>query len=57
VAAFGLLYRSDHAWGLPVIFVGLGITFFTMLLRSVIDDHGYHIHKEDLANDDKGVKT
>ncbi|KXZ14828.1 cytochrome ubiquinol oxidase subunit I [Bacillus nakamurai] len=57
VAAFGLLYRSDHSWGLPVIFIGLGITFFSMLLRSVIDDYGYHIHKEDLPNDDKGVKA
>lgn len=57
VAAFGLLYRSDYAWGLPVIFIGLGITFITMLLRSVIDDHGYHIHKEELPNDDKGVKA
>nr|WGD64453.1 hypothetical protein P5652_14475 [Bacillus subtilis] len=42
---------------MPVIFIGLGITFITMLLRSVIDDHGYHIHKEELPNDDKGVKA
>jgi cytochrome c oxidase subunit I len=26
-----------------------------MFLRSVIDDHGYHIHKEDL--EDKGGKA
>ncbi|AVI28314.1 MULTISPECIES: cytochrome c oxidase subunit I [Bacillus amyloliquefaciens group] len=57
VAAFGFLYHSDYSWGLPVIFIGLGITFFTMLLRSVVDDYGYHIHKEDLPNDDKGVKA
>lgn len=52
-----VLYHSDYSWGLPVIFIGLGITFFTMLLRSVVDDYGYHIHKEDLPNDDKGVKA
>ncbi|WP_216664746.1 cytochrome c oxidase subunit I [Bacillus sp. WMMC1349] len=58
VAAFGLMYRTDSAWGLPVIFIGFGITFFSMLLRSVIDDHGYHIHKEELPDDDdKGVKA
>ncbi|MBU8786282.1 cytochrome c oxidase subunit I [Bacillus glycinifermentans] len=58
VSAFGFMYRSEFAWGLPVILIGLGITFFSMLLRSVIDDHGYHIHKEDLMDDDdKGVKA
>ncbi|MDA7026334.1 cytochrome c oxidase subunit I [Bacillus sp. CLL-7-23] len=58
VAAFGLMYRTEYAWGLPVIFIGFGITFFSMLLRSVIDDHGYHIHKEELPDDDdKGVKA
>lgn len=59
VAAFGLLYHSEHAWGIPVIIVGFAITLGCMFLRSVIDDHGYHIHKEDLMNDDndKGVKA
>ena len=58
VSAFGFMYRTEFAWGLPVILTGLGITFFSMLLRSVIDDHGYHIHKEDLMDDDdKGVKA
>ena len=52
------MYRTEFAWGLPVILIGLGITLFMMLLRSVIDDHGYHIHKEDLMDDDdKGVKA
>ncbi|MEC1260733.1 cytochrome c oxidase subunit I [Bacillus swezeyi] len=58
VSAFGFMYRTEFAWGLPVILIGLGITFLSMLLRSVIDDHGYHIHKEDLMDDDdKGVKA
>lgn len=58
ISAFGFMYRTEFAWGLPVILIGLGITLFMMLLRSVIDDHGYHIHKEDLMDDDdKGVKA
>ncbi|MGG4490660.1 cytochrome c oxidase subunit I [Metabacillus idriensis] len=59
VAAFGLLYHADYAWGVPVIIVGFLITLGCMFLRSIIDDHGYHIHKEDLMNDDndKGVKA
>ncbi|MFE7064410.1 cytochrome c oxidase subunit I [Sutcliffiella sp. NPDC057660] len=58
VAAFGVMYRLDYAWGLPVMILGLVITFGAMFLRSVIDDHGYHIHKEDLLaeDDDKGAK-
>ncbi|GAA3322998.1 hypothetical protein GCM10020331_045110 [Ectobacillus funiculus] len=45
---------KETQW-LIVAFIGLAITFGSMLLRSVIDDHGYHIHKEDLDGDDKGV--
>jgi cytochrome c oxidase subunit 1 len=53
------LYHSDYAWADPVIIIGLLITLGCMFLRSIIDDHGYHIHKEDLMNDDndKGVKA
>lgn len=57
VASFGLLYRVEQSWALPVIFVGFIITFAAMFFRSVIDDHGYHIHKEDLLKDDKGGKA
>lgn len=58
VAAFGALYRADYGWGLPVLIAGLGITLLSMFFRSVKDDHGFHIHKEDLLNDDdKGGKA
>jgi cytochrome c oxidase subunit I len=58
VAAFGAMYRVDHAWGLPVLIGGFIITFGSMMVRSIKDDHGYHIHKEDLLDDeDKGVKA
>ncbi|WP_028398885.1 cytochrome c oxidase subunit I [Ectobacillus panaciterrae] len=58
VAAFGAMYMEggkEKLW-LVVALLGLGITLGAMFLRSVIDDHGYHIHKEDL-DDDKGVKA
>ncbi|MDF0725323.1 cytochrome c oxidase subunit I [Cytobacillus sp. S13-E01] len=60
IAAFGIMYRTEQPWAYAVMFVGALITFGSMFLRSVIDDHGYHIHKEDLLDDDdndKGVKA
>ncbi|MEK4221016.1 cbb3-type cytochrome c oxidase subunit I [Bacillus sp. FSL W8-0116] len=58
VASFGVMYHADSPLGIPVLFVGLAITFGSMLIRSVKDDHGYHIHKEELLEDsEKGVKA
>ena len=59
IAAFGAMYHvNDKAWALPVLIIGLLVTFGSMFLRSVKDDHGFHIHKEDLMDeDDKGVKA
>ncbi|MCH6265755.1 MULTISPECIES: cytochrome c oxidase subunit I [Neobacillus] len=60
IAAFGAMYHvDDKGWALPVLFIGLLVTFGSMLIRSVKDDHGFHIHKEELMNDDdnKGVKA
>lgn len=63
VAAFGAMYNplnsvgDGKSWGLPILIIGLGITFGSMLIRSLRDDFGYHIHKEDLLEDDKGGKV
>nr|WP_309099243.1 cytochrome c oxidase subunit I [Fredinandcohnia onubensis] len=60
VAAFGFLHHPDGvSWSVPVMIIGGIITFGAMLLRSIIDDHGYHIHKEELMDDDdkKGVEA
>ncbi|WNS77569.1 cytochrome c oxidase subunit I [Bacillus sp. DTU_2020_1000418_1_SI_GHA_SEK_038] len=63
VAAFGAMYQADegNTWGIPVLILGLVITFGSMLVRSLKDDHGYHIHKEELIDDmddnNKGVKA
>nr|WP_028392978.1 cytochrome c oxidase subunit I [Bacillus cihuensis] len=59
IAAFGALYNMDNkTWSVPVIIIGLLITFGSMLVRSLKDDHGFHIHKEELMDDkDKEVKA
>lgn len=59
ISAFGIMYHvNDKPWALPVMIIGLLITLAAMLIRSVKDDHGFHIHKEDLLDDnDKGVEA
>jgi cytochrome c oxidase subunit I len=58
IASFGFLYHNDYSWGLPVGILGLVITFGSMFLRSIIDDHGYHIHKDEVIEaEKKGVKA
>ena len=57
VAGIGLMYNPKNQvgdggiWGTVVLIIGLSITFGTMLFRSLKDDHGYHIPKEELLND------
>ncbi|QQZ08071.1 cytochrome c oxidase subunit I [Heyndrickxia vini] len=61
IAAFGAMYHGDegNTWGIPVLIIGLAIALGSMLIRSLKDDHGFHIHKEELIEDDndKGVKA
>jgi len=64
IAAFGAMYNplnqigDAKPWAVPVLIIGLAITFGAMLVRSLKDDHGFHIHKEDLIDDEnKGVKA
>ncbi len=54
IAAFGALYNGEKDWAIPVIVLGLAITLGSMAVRSIKDDHGFHIHKEDLMNDKGG---
>ncbi|MGN4126351.1 cytochrome c oxidase subunit I [Lysinibacillus sphaericus] len=50
IAAFGALYNpdADKPWSIYVLIIGLAITFGAMIVRSVKDDHGFHLHKEDI---------
>ncbi|MBD8013739.1 MULTISPECIES: cytochrome c oxidase subunit I [Planococcus] len=59
IASFGALYflDGDKPWALAVLIIGLGITFGSMLLRSLKDDLGFHITKAELLEDAKGGNT
>ncbi|KOS69606.1 quinol oxidase subunit 1 [Lysinibacillus contaminans] len=54
IAAFGALYsplgvaEDSRTWAIPVLIIGLLITFGAMIVRSVKDDHGFHLHKEEI---------
>ncbi|MEK5230990.1 cytochrome c oxidase subunit I [Lysinibacillus sp. FSL K6-0232] len=50
IAAFGALYNpdADKPWSIYVLIIGLAITFGAMIFRSVKDDHGFHLHKEEI---------
>lgn len=51
IAGFGFIYQVDHKAWLIVVFIGMGITFGSMLIRSLKDDLGYHITKEELERE------
>ncbi|KIL44758.1 cytochrome c oxidase subunit I [Jeotgalibacillus soli] len=61
IAAFGAMYQVDwrasdgaeYGWAIPVLVIGMLITIGSMAVRSLKDDHGYHVHKEDLEKDDE----
>lgn len=54
IAAFGAMYQvdGDKPWALPLLIFGLFITAASMVTRSVKDDHGYYIPKEELIDDE-----
>ncbi|NGQ95150.1 cytochrome c oxidase subunit I [Brevibacillus sp. SYP-B805] len=54
IAGYGFMYAST--WGTYIVgIIGLVITLFCMLLRSLYDDHGYHIEPDEI--EEKGVKA
>ncbi len=53
IAGFGAMYRLEHTWGLPVLILGLLLSFIAMGLRSVKDDLGFYVKKEDILRDMK----
>ncbi|HJV45183.1 MAG TPA: cytochrome c oxidase subunit I [Bacillota bacterium] len=52
IAGFGFMYHL-----IPVIVLGLGITVVCMFIRSLYDDHGWHIEPDEIENNRKGVKA
>ncbi|SFF94827.1 cytochrome c oxidase subunit 1 [Halobacillus alkaliphilus] len=56
IAGFGFIYQTDDKTWLVAAVVGMAITLGSMLIRSLKDDLGHHIHKEELEEDiKKGV--
>lgn len=56
IAGLGFIFLDEaKVPSLIAIFAGIGLGLICMFLRSWIDDHGYHIHKEDLPKEEKGV--
>ncbi|MFS0574382.1 cytochrome c oxidase subunit I [Sporosarcina sp. 179-K 3D1 HS] len=53
IAGFGAMFRAETSWGLPVLVFGLAWTFVAMSARSVKDDLGYYVKKEELLQDIK----
>ncbi|WP_100011077.1 cytochrome c oxidase subunit I [Lentibacillus sediminis] len=51
IASFGFIYQTDHKAWLIAIYVGMAIALGAMLTRSLKDDHGYHISKEELERE------
>ncbi len=51
IAGFGAMYHAETAWGLPVLIFGLAWTFVSMSARSLQDDLGFYVKKEDLEKD------
>jgi len=64
VSAFGALYSpySDqvkagtadgYSWSIPVIIIGFVITLGAMAVRSLKDDHGFHVHVDEILELEK----
>ncbi|WP_432359559.1 cbb3-type cytochrome c oxidase subunit I [Sporosarcina sp. UB5] len=51
IAGFGAMFRLEYAWGLPLLVFGLFWTFVSMSVRSVQDDTGYYIKKDEILRD------
>lgn len=48
IAGFGFIYQTDHKLWYLALYGGLAFSVAMMIIRSVKDDYGYHIPKEEL---------
>lgn len=51
IASLGFIYQTDNKYWLIAVYAGMGIGLGCMLIRSLKDDHGYHISKEELERE------
>ncbi|MHA6251412.1 cytochrome c oxidase subunit I [Oceanobacillus sp. CAU 1775] len=52
VAAFGFIYQLDGPVGRILIYIGMAFAIGCMVVRSLKDDHGYHVTKEELEREE-----
>lgn len=48
VAGFGFIYQADYTWTYLLLYGGMAFSIACMVVRSLKDDYGYHIPKEEL---------
>ncbi|GIO22329.1 cytochrome c oxidase subunit I [Oceanobacillus sp. J11TS1] len=48
IASYGFIYQTGNKYWLIAVFAGMAIALICMLIRSLKDDHGHHISKEEL---------
>ncbi|KAA0966636.1 cytochrome c oxidase subunit I [Sporosarcina sp. ANT_H38] len=53
IAGFGAMFRTEESWGMPLLIIGLVWTFAAMAMRSLKDDLGFYVKKEDILKDMK----
>lgn len=55
IASFGALYNmdADKPWSIYLLVGGLGMLFACMFIRSFKDDHGYHVHVEEILAEEE----
>lgn len=51
-AAFGFIYQLDGPFGRIFIYIGMAFAIGCMVVRSLKDDHGYHVTKEELEREE-----
>ncbi|WP_301108187.1 cytochrome c oxidase subunit I [Sporosarcina sp.] len=51
IAGFGAMFHQETSWGLPVLIFGLAFTFVSMAVRSLKDDLGFYVTKEQIMQD------
>ncbi|WP_040980827.1 cytochrome c oxidase subunit I [Oceanobacillus jeddahense] len=48
IASYGFIYQTESKYWLIAVYAGMAIALICMLTRSLKDDHGHHISKEEL---------
>ncbi|GGA83688.1 cytochrome c oxidase subunit I [Ornithinibacillus halotolerans] len=51
IAGFGFIYQTTSDLAYILLYGGMGMALVCMLIRSLKDDHGYHITKEELEKE------